>query len=59
MSELEPRQGLVFDDIESELLCSDREATLGVFLGSDERSPQSMVDLARARPWEPAKPRRR
>ena len=39
------------DDIEWELICSDREATLGVLLTPVESSPRAAGTMARSRPW--------
>ena len=40
-----------FEDIQSELLCSDREATVGAFPALDRQAREAVMHLAESRPW--------
>ena len=56
MTERNTRAGQVladdFDDVELELYCSAREATVGLISVADEKSMTRPTLLARFRPWE-------
>jgi len=40
-----------FEDIESELLCSDREVTVGAFPALDRQSREAVIRLAGSHRW--------
>lgn len=46
-----PVLGADFEDIESELFCSDREVTVGAFPALDPESREMVMHLAEGRPW--------
>jgi hypothetical protein len=56
MTEIDPRAGQVlaydFDDVELELYCSAREATVGLIPASDENSMTRPTLAANFRPWK-------
>ena len=47
----DPVLGDDFEDIESELFCSDREMTVGAFPALDRQSREAVIRLAASRPW--------
>ena len=47
----DPVLGVDFEDIESELLCSDREVTVGAFPALDRQAREAVIRLAESRPW--------
>lgn len=55
MAQIDVRQDLMaaddFDDIERELVCSDREMTLALLAVSDELSLPAAQAVARSHPW--------
>ena len=56
-TDLDPVPGADFEDIESELLCSDREVTVGAFPALDRQSREAVIRLAASHPWSgPAVP---
>lgn len=50
-TERAPVLGADFEDIETELFCSDRKVTVGAFPALDRESREMVMHLAEGRPW--------